>query len=125
MAVPVGPPVGAEPQRKQELTAATQVAFKNYVPSKKCRTEINETFVDKADFINITMPMYNLTEYSDNYSDTSGNLWGFIRDKEANNGNVANNNSDDNNNDNNNIFFHLNTKQTLLIILRQIEKKKQ
>ena len=79
----------------------------------------------KQVFINITMPMYNLTEYSDNYSDTSGNLWGFTRDKEANNGNVANNNSDDNNNNNNNnIFFHLNTKQTLLVILRQIEKKK-
>ena len=54
--------------------------------------------------------MYNLTEYSDNYSDTSGSLWGFIRDKEANNANVANNNSDNNknnnnNNNNNNNFF--------------------
>ena len=49
--------------------------------------------------------MYNLTEYSDNYSDTSGSLWGFIRDKEANNANVANNNSDNNNNNNNNNNF--------------------
>ena len=24
--------------------------------------EINETFIDEADFINITMPMYNLIE---------------------------------------------------------------
>ena len=53
----------------------TKVAFKNCAPSKKCRTEINETFVDEADIINITMPTYNLTEYSDNYSDTSGSLW--------------------------------------------------
>ena len=28
---------------------------------------------------NIAMPMYNLIEYSDNYSDTSGNLWQFKR----------------------------------------------
>ena len=26
------------------------------------------------------MLMYNLTEYSDNYSDTSGSLWQFKRD---------------------------------------------
>ena len=27
------------------------------------------------------MPMYNLSEYSDNYSDTSGSLWQFKRDE--------------------------------------------
>ena len=37
--------------------AATQVVFKNCAPFEKCRTEINETFVDEADFINITMPI--------------------------------------------------------------------
>ena len=30
--------------------------------------------------INIAMPMYNLIEYSDNYSDTSGSLLIFKRD---------------------------------------------
>ena len=59
----------------------TKVAFKNCAPFNKCRTEINETFVDDADIINITMPMYNLIEYSDNYSDTSGSLWNFKRDE--------------------------------------------
>ena len=58
-----------------------KVAFKNCAPFEKCRTEINETFVDEADFINITMPMYNLIEYSDNYSDTTGSLWQFRRDE--------------------------------------------
>ena len=28
------------------------------------------------------MPMYNLIEYSDNYSDTSGGLWQFKRDEQ-------------------------------------------
>ena len=72
---------GGDPQRKQVLNAATQVVFKNCAPFKDCRTEINDTFVDYANFINITMPMYNLIEYSDNYSDTSGSLWQFKRDE--------------------------------------------
>ena len=57
---------------------------------KDCRTEINNTFVDYADFINIAMPMYNLIEYSDNYSDTSGSLWDFKRDEIVNNADVTN-----------------------------------
>ena len=37
------------------------------------------------------MPMYNLTEYSDNYSKTSGSLWQFCKDIPAvdNNCNIA------------------------------------
>ena len=69
--------------------AATQVVFKNCAPFKDCRTEINDTFVDYADFINIAMPMYNLIEYSDNYSDTSGSLWQLKRDEQPINNNGA------------------------------------
>ena len=72
--------------------AATQVVFKSCAPFKDCRTEINDTFVDYADFINITMPMYNLIEYSDNYSDTSGNLWDFKRDEIVDNTDLTNDN---------------------------------
>ena len=39
------------------------------------------------------MPMYNLIEYSDNYSDTSGTLWQFKRDEINNNAPVTNNNN--------------------------------
>ena len=39
------------------------------------------------------MPMYNLIKYSDNYSDTSGCLWGFKRDDITNNANVTNDNN--------------------------------
>ena len=52
----------------QPLTAATQVAFKNSAPFKGYRTKVNDTFFDFTDFINIAMPMYNLIEYSDNYT---------------------------------------------------------
>ena len=39
------------------------------------------------------MPMYNLIEYSDNCSDTSGSLWNFKRDEKGNNANVTNDNN--------------------------------
>ena len=71
----------------------TKVAFKNCAPFKECRTEINETFVDETEHINIAMPMYNLIEYSDNYSDTSGSLWQFKRDEIINNADVTNDNN--------------------------------
>ena len=37
------------------------------------------------------MPIYNLIEYSDNYSDSSGSLWRFKRDEVVNNEDVTNN----------------------------------
>ena len=75
------------------LNAVTQVAFKNCAPFKDCRTEVNDTIVDYADFINIAMPMYNLSKYSDNYSDTSESLGVFERDEVVNNADVTNNNN--------------------------------
>ena len=78
-------------RRKQPLAAATQVAFKNCAPFKDYRTETDGTFVDYADFINNAMPMYNLIEYSDNYSDISRSLWGFKSDEVVNNADVTNN----------------------------------
>ena len=76
--------------------ANTKLAFKNCAPFLDCRTEINDTFVDYADFINITMPMYNLIEYSDNYSDISGSLWQFKRHEQPidNNGPFVNINAE-------------------------------
>ena len=61
--------------------AYTKVAFKKCAPFKECRIEINETFVDETEYISIAMPMYNLIEYSDNYSDACGSLWQFKRDE--------------------------------------------
>ena len=60
-------------------------------PFGTCITKINETFVDEAKHINITMPLNNLIEYSDYYSDTSGSLWQFKRDEQPkeNNGDLS------------------------------------
>ena len=57
-------------------------------PFTNCISEINNTQVDNAKDIDIVMPMYNLTECSDNYSKTSGRLWQYCKDIPA----VDNNN---------------------------------
>ena len=56
------------------------VIFKNYVPFTKCISRINNADIDSAQDIYIVMPMYNLIEYSDNYSKTSGSLWQYYKD---------------------------------------------
>ena len=71
--------------------ANTKVAFKNCAPFTKCVTHINDEDVDSAENLDAAMAMYNLIEYSDNYSDTSGSLWQFKRDEEnMKNGNPVN-----------------------------------
>ena len=56
------------------------VTFKNCAPFIKCISRINNTEIDTAKDIDIVMPMYNLIEYSDNYSKTSGSLWQYYKD---------------------------------------------
>ena len=43
------------------------MAFRNCTPFTKGRTEIDETFIDEAEHINIAMPIYNLIECGHNY----------------------------------------------------------
>ena len=57
------------------------VAFKNCALFPSCISEINNTKIDNARDIDIVMPMYNLIEYNDNYSKTSGSLRQYYRDK--------------------------------------------
>ena len=52
-----------------------KVIFKNCAPFTDCIIEINNRQVDNPKNIDIVMPMYNLIEYSDSYSKTSGSLW--------------------------------------------------
>ena len=44
------------------------VTFKNCASFTKCISRINNTDIDNAHDNDIVMPMYNLIEYSDNYS---------------------------------------------------------
>ena len=51
--------------------ANTKFAFKNCAPFTKYIAHINDEQVDNADNLDVIMPTYNLTEYSNHYSDTS------------------------------------------------------
>ena len=57
-----------------------KVIFKNCTPFTNYISEINNTQIDNAKDIDIVMPMYNLTEYSDNYAKTTGSLWQYCKD---------------------------------------------
>ena len=65
------------------------MAFKNCAPFRTCDVTINDEHVEKAEDLEIVMPMYNLLEYSDNYQDSTGSLYQFKRDEPPDN-NVAN-----------------------------------
>ena len=52
--------------------------FKNCAPFANCISEINNTQLGNAKDLDNVMPMYNLTDYSDNYSRTSGSLWQIV-----------------------------------------------
>ena len=53
--------------------------FKSCAPFTNSITHINNEHIDAVENIDITMLLYNLIEYSDNYSDTSGILWKYKR----------------------------------------------
>ena len=66
--------VGNNADARQADERNKDVIFKNCVPFTKCISRIKNTEIDNAQDIDTIMPMYNLTEYIDNYSKTSGSL---------------------------------------------------
>ena len=85
------------------------VIFKNCALFTKFINKINSTEIYNVRDINIAMPMYNLIEYSDSYSKTSGSLWQYYKD-EAND-NLANSES-----------FKSKVKITEILLLMVIQK---
>ena len=75
--------------------AATQVdernkgvTFRNCAPFTNCISEINNTQIDNVKYTDVVMPLYDLIEYSNNYSKTLGSLSQYYRDES--NENIAN-----------------------------------
>ena len=66
---------GADAAARQADKRDKEVIFENFAPFFNCQTQINKTEIDNAKDVDIVMPLYNLIEYSDNYSKTSGRLW--------------------------------------------------
>ena len=60
---------------------ATQVAVKNCAPFIKCITKIGGTTIDDAEDLDLVMLIYNLTEYSSNYSLPTESLWFYSKDE--------------------------------------------
>ena len=68
---------------------AKEIIFKNCALFTNYISRINNTQIVNAEYIDIVMPMYNLIEYSDNYSKTSGSLWQYCKEILAINNNGA------------------------------------
>ena len=77
--------VGDDAAARQADERDKGVTFKNSAPFTKCISRINNTDIDNAHDIDVVMPMYNLIEYSDDYSKTSGSLWQYYKDDPNNN----------------------------------------
>ena len=65
----------------QHIIFQLNVAFKNCAPFTKCITKIDGTTIDDAEDLDFVMSMYNLIEYSSNYSETTGSLWFCSKDE--------------------------------------------
>ena len=69
------------------------LAFTDNASFTNCISKINNILIDNAEDLDIVMPMYNLLEYSKNYSKTTESLWNCYKD-EPNNPFPNNHNAD-------------------------------
>ena len=70
--------------------------LKNNAPFVSCITKINGELIEDAEDLDIVMPMYNLLEYSKNYSKTIGSFYNYYRDALAGNANNNDNKANSN-----------------------------
>ena len=66
---------------KEAEKAQKNVAFKHNAPFRSYISKISFTLVENVENLDIVMLIYNLSEYSQNYSMTSGSLWTYDRDE--------------------------------------------
>ena len=74
------------------VTASLQieVVFKNCAPCTKCITKIDGTTIYDAENLYLVMPIYNLIEYSSNYSKKTVSLWFYSNNFNINFANTNN-----------------------------------
>ena len=60
---------------------ATQVTFKNCATFSTCFTKIDEATTEDAEHLDLIIPIYDLIEYSSNYSETTGSLQLYSKDE--------------------------------------------
>ena len=71
---------GADDAAKRLDERNKEVIFKNCATFIDCISKINNTEIDNAKYLDVVMQMYNLIEYSDNFSKTSESLRQYYRD---------------------------------------------
>ena len=64
-------------------TSTTQVSFKNCAPFTKNIIKLDGKTIDNAEDLGLVMPMYNLIQYSSNYSETAC-FWFYSKDERTN-----------------------------------------
>lgn len=74
----------------------------NNAPFTSCLSKISSTLISNAEDLDIAMLMYNLVEYSANYSVTSRTFCKYYRDK-----------MNDDENENTNYDFSIDNRKTL------------
>ena len=57
------------------------IKLEKNAPFRSCISKISITLIDNAEDLLISIQIYNLLEYSQNYFMTSGSLWNFYRDE--------------------------------------------
>ena len=57
------------------------MAFKNCWPFIKCIAKVDGTTIDDAGDLDLVMLMYNVIEYTSNYSETIGSLWFYLKNE--------------------------------------------
>ena len=65
----------------QIICLIKKIVFTNNATFTSCVLKITNTLIDNVEYLDIVIHMYNLTEYSKNYSKTTGSLWNYYRDK--------------------------------------------
>ena len=77
-------PVSGATKIPNKVTAAApnnrNNVIKNCAPFNDCISEINNTRIDNPKDIDVIRPMFNLIEYRDNYSKSTGTFWQCYRD---------------------------------------------
>ena len=64
---------------EKDIALKSNAPFRSWISTSSI-SKVNSTLTDNAENLDIVMPMYNLLEYSQNYSMTSGSLWNYYRD---------------------------------------------
>ena len=72
---------GEDPARQALDRNKKEIRYENWAQFTGCMSEINNMQVEIAKDFHVDMLMYNISEYSDDYSKISKSLWQYCKNK--------------------------------------------